>query len=28
LFGGWILNSVKEYMVELISNFSYYIDTL
>jgi flagellar biosynthetic protein FliQ len=28
LFGGWILDSVKVYMVELISNFSYYIDAL
>lgn len=28
LFGGWILNSVREYMVELYSNFSYYINTI
>jgi flagellar biosynthesis protein FliQ len=25
LFGGWILNSLKEYMIELVNNFSYYI---
>ena len=28
LAGGWILNNVREYMVELINNFSYYIDIL
>jgi flagellar biosynthetic protein FliQ len=28
LFGGWILNSLKEYMVELFSNFGYYINNL
>jgi flagellar biosynthetic protein FliQ len=28
LFGGWILNSLKEFMVELFSNFSYYINNL
>ena len=28
LFGGWILNTLKDYMVELFSNFSYYINTL
>ncbi len=26
LFGGWILNSLKEYIIELFSNFSYYIN--
>ncbi len=26
--GGWILNNIREYMVELINNFSYYIDIL
>ncbi len=28
LFGGWILTSLKEYMVELYSNFSYYIGNI
>lgn len=28
LFGGWILNSIKEFMVELFSNFNYYISSL
>ena len=28
LAGSWILNSLKEFMVELISNFSYYINVL
>jgi flagellar biosynthetic protein FliQ len=28
LFGGWILNSLKEFMVELYSNFSYYINSI
>jgi flagellar biosynthetic protein FliQ len=28
LAGSWILNSIREYMVELYSNFSYYIDAL
>lgn len=28
LFGGWILTSLREYMVELYSNFSYYIGNL
>lgn len=28
LFGGWILNSMKEFMVELFTNFSYYINNL
>jgi flagellar biosynthetic protein FliQ len=28
LFGGWIMNSIKEYTVELFSNFSYYIRNL
>lgn len=28
LTGGWMLNILKEYMVELFSNFSYYINTL
>jgi flagellar biosynthesis protein FliQ len=26
--GSWILNSLREYMVELFSNFSYYINAL
>ena len=28
LAGSWILNSVREFMVELVSNFSYYINAL
>lgn len=28
LFGGWILNSIREYMIMLFSNFSYYINNL
>lgn len=28
LFGGWILNTLKEYTVELFSNFSFYINNL
>lgn len=28
LFGNWMLNSVKEFMIELFSNFSYYINVL
>jgi flagellar biosynthetic protein FliQ len=28
LFGNWILTSVKEFMVELFSNFGYYIHNL
>ncbi|HWT76311.1 MAG TPA: flagellar biosynthesis protein FliQ [Mobilitalea sp.] len=28
LFGGWIMNSLKEYTVELISNLSYYVNNL
>lgn len=28
LFGGWIMNSLKEFMVELFSNFNYYIKSL
>ncbi|MDD3172570.1 MAG: flagellar biosynthesis protein FliQ [Herbinix sp.] len=28
LCGGWILNSMKDYMIELFSNFSYYINNL
>lgn len=28
LFGNWMLTSVKEYMIELFSNFSYYINAL
>lgn len=28
LCGGWILNTLKEYTVELFSNFSYYINNL
>jgi flagellar biosynthetic protein FliQ len=28
LAGSWILNSLKEYMVELYTNFSYYIHIL
>lgn len=28
LTGGWILNTLKEYMFDLFSNFSYYINTL
>ena len=28
LTGSWIMNSLKEYMVELFSNFGYYIHNL
>ena len=28
LFGNWILTSIREFMVELFSNFSYYINNL
>ena len=28
LFGNWMLTSIKEFMVELFSNFSYYINVL
>jgi len=28
LFGGWIMNSLREYTVELFSNFSYYLKSL
>lgn len=28
LFGGWILNSLREYTVGLFSNFSYYLKNL
>jgi len=28
LFGGWILNSLKDYMIQLFSQFSYYIHNL
>lgn len=28
LFGNWMLNSVKEFMIELFSNFSYYINAI
>lgn len=28
LFGGWILNTVKEFMVEIFTNFSYYINNI
>lgn len=28
LAGSWILNSLKDYIVELFSNFSYYINIL
>ncbi|NLL72041.1 MAG: flagellar biosynthesis protein FliQ [Clostridiales bacterium] len=28
LFGNWMLNSIKEFMIELFSNFSYYINVL
>lgn len=28
LFGGWIFNSLKEYTVELFSNFGYYLKSL
>lgn len=28
LFGNWILTSIREYMVELFSNFGYYINNL
>ncbi|HHT87528.1 MAG TPA: flagellar biosynthesis protein FliQ [Clostridiales bacterium] len=28
LFGNWMLTSIKEFMIELYSNFSYYIRAL
>ena len=28
LCGGWILNTTKEYTIELFSNFSYYVNSL
>jgi flagellar biosynthetic protein FliQ len=28
LFGGWIINSLREYTIELFSNFGYYINNL
>jgi flagellar biosynthetic protein FliQ len=28
LFGNWMLTSIKEFMVELYSNFSYYINAI
>lgn len=28
IFGNWILTSLKEFTVELFTNFSYYIDVL
>ena len=28
LFGGWILDSMKDYTIELFSNFSYYVNSL
>ncbi len=28
LFGGWILNSLKEYMIQLFTQFSFYIHHL
>ncbi|MBB2182754.1 flagellar biosynthesis protein FliQ [Lachnospiraceae bacterium MD1] len=28
LFGNWIMTSIKEFMIELFSNFGYYIDIL
>lgn len=28
IFGTWMINSVKEYMIELFSNFGYYINSL
>lgn len=28
LFGNWILTSIREYMVELFTNFGYYINNL
>lgn len=28
LFGGWIFNSLKEFTVELFSNFNYYLKSL
>lgn len=28
LFGNWMITSVKEFMVELFSNFSYYISVI
>lgn len=28
LFGGWIFNSLREYTVELFSNFNYYLKSI
>ncbi len=28
LFGNWMLTSIKEFMVEIFSNFSYYINAI
>jgi flagellar biosynthetic protein FliQ len=28
LCGGWIMNTLKEYVIELFSNFDYYINSL
>lgn len=28
LFGNWMLNSVREFMVELFTNFSYFINAI
>lgn len=28
LFGGWILNQIKDFIIELFSNFSYYLNNL
>lgn len=28
LFGNWMLSSIKDFMIELFSNFSYYINVL
>ncbi|TAH69603.1 MAG: flagellar biosynthesis protein FliQ [Anaerolineaceae bacterium] len=28
LFGNWMLTSIKEFMIELYSNFSYYINAV
>ncbi|MDF2542253.1 MAG: putative rane protein [Herbinix sp.] len=28
LAGGWVLNSIKDFMIELFSNFNYYINAL
>jgi flagellar biosynthetic protein FliQ len=28
LFGNWMLTSIKEFMVELFTNFSYYINSI